>query len=246
VIDYLLYNKLKGASRFVGGEVVFGTFTVWCWTLLGLYFTLAGLISVCDVFGWEPHEYRSVRVLCRLAWVLFEVAFTCALFVFTIVWLVLVPAFYMYTGSDLGLLSFLPVCVHNVNIVLIGIEAVVNRLQFERAHFVFVVYYAGAYLVFSWIFYALNGFFFYFFIDWRRPSTLGSYTLLLGVLAAFFFFGQWVSWKTKANDSEDEPGGKPGGESNDDFAEKGWAVVDRPDVAEGDLTGKEKDEADSC
>merc|ERR1712232_628761 len=109
------------------------------------------------------------------------------------VWAVLIPAFYYYTGSDMGMLSFLPFCVHNVNIVLIGIEAVINRLYFVRAHFVFVLYFGGAYLIFSWIFFSIKGFFFYFFIDWRYRSTIVSYTLLLGILCAFFFLGQWLS-----------------------------------------------------
>merc|ERR1712232_1409920 len=67
VIDYLLYYNTKGMSRLIGGELVFATFTVWCWTLSGLYFAVAGVISLCDAFGWQPREYRSVRVLCRIA-----------------------------------------------------------------------------------------------------------------------------------------------------------------------------------
>lgn len=234
-IDYALVALVQDAggmtSRLIGGGLVFATFTVWCWTLLGLYFTLAGVISACDAFGWQPGAHHwMVRVLCRTIWVLFEVAFTCALLVFTVVWAVLVPAFYMYFGSDMGLLSFLPACVHNANLLLIGIEAVMNRLSFVRAHFVFVLYYGCAYVMFSWIFFTVKGFFFYFFIDWRYRSTLVSYTLLVGFLGAFFFLGQCVSHLTNASANDDEHDDTLGGEC---------AGTASPDAANGDLVEKD-------
>ena len=52
-------------------------------------------------------------------------------------------------------------------------------IEAGRYHLIFIFYYGAAYVIFSWIFFAYSGFFFYFFIDWRYPLVLLGYSALL-------------------------------------------------------------------
>ena len=92
--------------------------------------------------------------------------------IFLAVWLILLPAAYKSTGTDMGLFSAPSLAAHNLNFVFMLTEALLNRLCITSYHFIFVFYYGGLYVVFSWIFYAFHHFFFYFFIDWRYPLVL--------------------------------------------------------------------------
>mmetsp|Transcript_64076 Transcript_64076/g.167748 ORF Transcript_64076/g.167748 Transcript_64076/m.167748 type:complete len:348 (+) Transcript_64076:2-1045(+) len=171
------------------GPGIFATFTVWSWTLVGVYFALAGAISLATACGCSP-EGKWAHRFCCFTWALFEVMFACALLICVVVWGILLPISYMLFGSDGGLLAWYCLSAHNLNVVFMVVEASVNRLCFVKAHYVFVVYYGGLYVVFSWVWFYLHGFFFYFFIDWRHWFALVGYTVLLLALAFYFFVGR--------------------------------------------------------
>lgn len=187
--DVSMYYRVSTALHTAsGGLQVFGTFTIWSWTLIGVYFALASVASLADALGFRPKATGSI--FCCAVWVLFEVMFTVALLIWLAVWAVLLPEAYYVYGSDAGMLSFIPFCAHNLNVVFMVTDACLNRLCFASAHLVFVMYYSAAYVVFSWAFFLYNGYFFYFFIDWRQPLALAGYTTLLLFMTAFFFLGR--------------------------------------------------------
>ncbi|CAJ1390841.1 unnamed protein product [Effrenium voratum] len=193
VVDVVMVVR-DPENPLVGGFSVFATFTVWSWTLIGVYMGLAGFASVLSALGKAPEapgdELRSARCLCRIAWLLFEVMLPVSFLIFLAVWLILLPAAYKSTGTDMGLFSASSLAAHNLNFVFMLTEALLNRLCITSYHFIFVFYYGGLYVVFSWIFYAFHHFFFYFFIDWRYPLVLIGYTALLSMLTIFYFLGR--------------------------------------------------------
>lgn len=174
----------KGAVA-IGGMEVLSTFTVWCYLLVGLYFLAAGLVSTAACLGMKGESACSHLLSCAL-WVWFESMLSCAILVSVVVWGVLLPSIYIATGTDGGLLSYLTLSAHNLNSVFMLAEGLLNRLYLEPAHIVFVLYYGGLYLLFSWFFFLRTGVFWYFFIDWRSPWTIGGYTLLIATIYAFF------------------------------------------------------------
>mmetsp|Transcript_24976 Transcript_24976/g.70338 ORF Transcript_24976/g.70338 Transcript_24976/m.70338 type:complete len:381 (+) Transcript_24976:73-1215(+) len=168
--------------------VIACTFTIWCWTLIGVYFALAGVISALDAMGMKC-ENEEIQGLCCVAWVLFEGMFCCAVLVWITVWLLLLPVEYASSGTTGKLLTPLELCVHNLNVVFMSIETVVNRLCFVTPHLIFVMYYVTAYVAFSDYWFLYSGVFNYSFIDWRLVTTPVAYTLLLTVLSGCFFIG---------------------------------------------------------
>lgn len=189
-----------GSRVAVQGLDVLGTFTIWCWSLIGIYFAIAGSATAFASRG------PGSRALARFLWVFFQVMFSSAILVFLVVWLVLIPSAYAATGTSAGLLTFLPFCAHNLNVIFMSIEMYVNRLSFVRVHALFIMMYGAAYIVFSWLFYWFTGIFFYFFIDWRSPFTVIWYTALIAVLYAAFSGGQKLVLYVKEPSMSQLPG----------------------------------------
>jgi hypothetical protein len=185
-------RKLKGGSPSLGGPYVLCTFTVWSWTLIAVYLGAAGLSSTLDALGFKPTGGGARLFLC-IMWVGFEAMFSCAILVFLIVWLVLLPFIYLQTGTDGGMLRWVVLSAHNLNLVFMCVECALNSLVFNPSHFVFVLYYGLAYVVFSWIWFCVSGKFYYFFIDWRMPFTPIAYVLLIGIIFGAFVFGRRLS-----------------------------------------------------
>jgi len=173
-------------------SMAFASFTLWCWNLMGLYFLLAATASMLQASACVNHDLGVVRFLCCLAWILFEVAYTCALFVFLMVWLVLVPQLYFFTGSVHPLVTPFPLILHNASIVMLTAEGMNNRFRMHRMHILFVLYFAAAYVVFSWAWFEKQGWFFYDFIDFRSPLTPAWYTALIIFLCLCFIAAQSV------------------------------------------------------
>ncbi|CAK8994271.1 unnamed protein product [Durusdinium trenchii] len=181
------------ASKLVaGGFIVFATFTVWSWTLIGVYMGLAGAVSLASACKSTPRQGCASVLPCRIIWLLFEVMLPVSFLIFLLVWLVLLPAAYHTSGTAMGLFTPPALAAHNLNFVFMFIEALVNRLCITTYHLIFIFYYGGLYVIFSWIFFAFQHFFFYFFIDWRYPLVLIGYSGLLCMLTTFFFIGRSI------------------------------------------------------
>ena len=191
VISETMMVSQAGDSPLVSSWMAFATFTVWSWTLIGLYNLLTGCASIVDAMGMRPTGVLA-KVFCCSAWVLFEVMLPVSCLIFLLVWSVLLPLAYQTYHNDAGLLSIPALAAHNLNFIFMLTETFLNRLCITTYHLVFMFYYGGIYVIFSWFFFAAYNFFFYFFIDWRYSFVLVGYTGLLGLLAIFFFIGRCI------------------------------------------------------
>lgn len=177
----------------LGGAYTFCTFTIWSWTLIAVYLGLAGSASAFHAIGWSPGQ-RFGDGAARFMWAFFEVMFASAILVFLVVWLVLLPQAYIATGGDGGLLKWTVLSAHNLNLAFMVVDCALNCFYFHRPHFVFIVYYGCAYVVFSWCWFLYDGVFYYFFLDWRNALTPVFYVGLISVI-----YGTFVASARMAN-----------------------------------------------
>lgn len=188
--------KTAAGRPALGGAYTFCTFTVWSWTLIAVYLGLAGSASAFHAIGWAPSE-RVGDGVARFMWAFFEVMFACSILVFLVVWLVLLPEAYIQTHSDSGLLKWTVLSAHNLNLAFMVVDCALNCFHFHRPHFVFIVYYGCAYVVFSWFWFLYDGVFYYFFLDWRIVLTPVSYLGLISVLYGVFLASARLSSRLK-------------------------------------------------
>jgi hypothetical protein len=169
----------------------FAPFTVWCWTLQGLYFTMATYGSASHL-GLLSSSSTS-PALTSVACILFELSFSVAFLVSAVVSFVLMPA---TVSRGLPLDNFFkpwPLIMHNANVVFVASEMVLNRLTFDSNHHPWVLLYAATYVLFAWGWFSSRGYFFYFFLDYAAPLAPLWYLALLVLLLACFFGGLVVS-----------------------------------------------------
>jgi len=183
IVLWLLVRHVAGSgSPLSSGIWTLGTFTVWCWQMLGVYFVLSGAASLLHAWSGQCICARC-NFIANFLWVLFQMMFSYAWLVCLVVWFVLLPTTYISYGNDAGLLSFPCISMHNVNVLFMLAEMKLNRMIFVRSHLVFTLYFGFAYIVFSWLWYLEAAYFFYFFIDIRSPIVFGGYTMLLLVIS---------------------------------------------------------------
>lgn len=164
--------KLLGFDRL-------STFTLWCWTLQGVYFTLA----CCCSLSLSPSSLSSSfpeTLLLNVTWVLFEISLALAYLVTFLVTFVLIPA---AEAKEIPHKFFtpMPVLCHNANAVFMAVDLLLNRLPMPFPHIAFIQLFGLAYVLFAWRLHAKRGIFFYFFLDYDRPYGVCWY---LGLFVA--------------------------------------------------------------
>eukprot|EP00750_Incisomonas_marina_P000867 INCI10670.1.p1 GENE.INCI10670.1~~INCI10670.1.p1 ORF type:complete len:346 (-),score=32.32 INCI10670.1:100-1137(-) len=156
------------------------TFSMIAWSLEGVFFLCA---SLC--------HFRSIAPswLAKVTWVLFEVCCSFSLLVFVVVRCVLIPYARraQLTATVEKMNSWIPWTVHNVNVAMLVVEYALNTLSFQPSHCVFVMYFSAVYCVFSWLFFYFNGYFFYFFLDFRNQYGFLAYAGIPAVLSCVHF-----------------------------------------------------------
>lgn len=188
------------------------TFTVWCWSLIGVYMLVTAALSLAHMMGVRADRGYGGQLLSAAVWVLFELLFTTAILVFVVVWFVLVPK----VGPNM--LRPIPLCMHNLNVVFMSVEMMLNRLVILRWHAPFAIYFGICYVVFSWLYFFLCGRFFYFFLDWRWPFAPIAYLVLLGILLCSFIASQrLVSYAKGPSSVAMQLPGPPRGDDNADL-----------------------------
>mmetsp|Transcript_41070 Transcript_41070/g.41954 ORF Transcript_41070/g.41954 Transcript_41070/m.41954 type:complete len:287 (+) Transcript_41070:43-903(+) len=165
-------------------------FTLWCWTLLVVYFFLACICSIDFIF---MTSYISKELL-SFTWVLYELVFSTSYLVSSIVTFVLIPG-----GKAKGIpvdvfFKNTALFVHNFNIIFILIETLLNNLKFNFWHFPYVMLYGCIYVVFAWRLYWRKGFFIYFFLEYNRDYAVFFHIGLMVVLTIFYIVGCYISW----------------------------------------------------
>jgi hypothetical protein len=187
--SYVLFDKvgLTMTLSTRAGEAVsvhikhferFTTFTVWSWTMIGIYF---GIVSVCSAMKISSPDWTVPLPLLQLTWVLFEVQFSVSILITVVVTYVLIPG-----GKARGLpvknfFQITPLLMHNANVIFMLVESILNDIPFKMNHIPFAFLYGMMYVAFSWFWFQYKGVFYYFFLDYGRPWAVLMYT---GVLLA--------------------------------------------------------------
>ena len=141
-----------------------------------------------------PEVYRIChRILPSIAWICFEISFPIAYLVSAVVTFVLIP-FTKKAGLPVKTF-FLPMAIlmHNANVMFMALEFMINELQFSYYHFIFMLFYGLAYVVFSWVWHHYHGMFYYFFLDYHRPYAFWWHLALLSLVSVLFFIGYYLS-----------------------------------------------------
>jgi hypothetical protein len=124
-----------------------------------------------------------------VTWVLFEVSFPVGFVVSSIVTFVLIPHAKRTDMPTDNFFVIIPILMHNVNIVFMALEIIVNRIPFSLWHFPFILLYGICYGVFSWVFYHYYGFYHYFFLNYDRKGAIYWYIALMVIIGGFFILG---------------------------------------------------------
>lgn len=190
---------LKHASRF-------SVFTVWCWSLQGIYFFLACLCTASVPAhlgngGSDGLLFVLPKPLLNLTHVLFEVSFAVAYLVTFVVTFVLIPGTRSRNMPTDNFFSFLPLLFHNANVFFMLCEVLLNNTTIVASHFPFVVIYGSCYVVFSWIWFHYNGVFYYFFMDYDAPFAWLWFICLLLAVSCFYFLGWGISMASRTGNT---------------------------------------------
>lgn len=180
----------------------FTPFTVWCWSLLGIYHVLVTLAGTAEMLQKYQYVGPLVDILVtlttstlyvRLTTVCFQISFSMAFLVSSIVTYVLIPGC-KSQGIPVDLFyQPLPLLFHNANVVVVVMEGLLNSIHFVPAHFLFVVLFGTAYVVFSWWWYEVKGVFYYFFLDYEHKRAVLLHLGLITCVAIFFFVGLGIN-----------------------------------------------------
>jgi hypothetical protein len=160
----------------------FSMFTVWCWTIQGIYFLLAGIHSYHYLYNQTstiPLTLDPTSPLSIVTWVLFELSFASAFMVSATVTFVLIPGLKARNMPTTTFYTFFGLLFHNANIILIVMDAMLNSIPVNSMHVPFGMLYAMSYVAFSWYWFEKKGVFYYFFLDYAPNNAIFSYMALL-------------------------------------------------------------------
>lgn len=163
----------------------FTTFTVWSWTLIGVYF---GIVSLCSIITVYLPGWTVPQLLLQFAWILFEVQFSISILITVVVTFVLIPG-----GKSRGLpvnnfFKITPLLMHNANVIFMLVESILNDIPFQMNHIPFALLYGLTYVAFSWAWFQYKGVFYYFFLDYGRPWAVLMYMgVVLAVSLSLFY-----------------------------------------------------------
>lgn len=162
------------------GIVQFSTFTRWSWMLQGVYMVSANL-------HW------------RISRPLFGVSFSSALLVTTVAYGVLVPMALFRThpphqaGHITVLLSPTSHMMHLTNTAQMLCDVWLSQDRTMRvADLPYSIGWLLLYGLFEWCCYARTGMWHYPFMDYTQPYAWASYSILVGVVSAYWRLGSSV------------------------------------------------------
>lgn len=163
----------------------FTVFTVWCWSIIGVYFFLVLCVTVQHFrFSSSPLYETSIvsPLLLQFTWIVFEVAYTCALLVTLMVTFVILPNMHRKHIPTHPMFTYTPLLTHNANVIFMTAELFLNKLSFHPSHVLFVIIFALAYVLFAWYWYYVTGVFYYIFLDYNSSFVVPIYiALCIGV-----------------------------------------------------------------
>lgn len=194
-LDISLFTRGKVHDITLKHEGRFTAFTVWCWTLQGVYFFFAIISSINHILV-EYHQkpiFEMHNEILFITWVIFEISFSMSFLVTIVVTFVLIPSGIKKGISNDGMFKFFPLLFHNANVAFMVWEILTNKFKFSMNHFPFVLLYGCAYSIFSWYFFYCRKVFLYFFLDYDAPYAIPAYLGLLTAVSVFFILGYFIS-----------------------------------------------------
>lgn len=184
-------SRLPPKSVSFKGFERLSTFTVQCWALQLVYFSLATVCSALQLAGVSATAVPPA--LANFAHVLYEVSVGTSLLTTIIVTFVLLPARIRKGdfASARRMLSWRPQLMHNANLAFATTELLLNSMPVMISHFVFAVLFGINYVLVSWWWLKRTGIIYYPFLDptLPAPKAIALHTLLIGILGAFFAIG---------------------------------------------------------
>ncbi|MEC7706942.1 MAG: hypothetical protein VX723_03195, partial [Candidatus Thermoplasmatota archaeon] len=156
-------------------------FTVWSFVAFGIYFTLAAITSLSEVFGWSVKTW----VLAVIP-PMFSIACGTALLVTVVVTYYLIPN-NLEKGFDVAkYFLWYEIVMHNLNVILLGLDLVLGGVDISLGMVVFPLIFGIAYVFFAYL-YAIygGGFYMYDFLD---PRLSRAPYIHLGLFAMISFF----------------------------------------------------------
>lgn len=127
----------------------------------------------------DPTTETKTPIIHRVFWVMFEVAFTVAVFVDLVFWTTL------YTGS----LDAIVIVLHALNGMLMLGELCLNSLVFAPGHIIFVWIILLMYLIEVWVWHAVGNVWAYAFLDYSNNLAFVYYPALFVTATVTFFIG---------------------------------------------------------
>jgi hypothetical protein len=162
------------------------TFTLWCFTLLFFYFTLAAYCSGAAFIG-RGDVVPSGIVMATL--VLFEVSYPMSFLVSAVVTFVLVPMARRHNDPMDRLFRWRSLMMHNGNVLMMQLAMLSAPPPVTLVHLPYAVLFGCCYALFAWYWFWRTRVFYYFFLDYRRPYAVMVYLGLLAALTMLYGLG---------------------------------------------------------
>jgi hypothetical protein len=162
------------------------TFTLWCFTLLFFYFTLAAYCSGAAFVG-RGDVVPSGIVMATL--ILFEVNYPMSILVTTVVTFVLIPVARRHNDPISHMFRWRSLMTHNGNVLMMQLAMLSAPPPITLAHLPYAVLFGCCYAIFAWYWFWRTRVFYYFFLDYRRPYAIVAYLGLLTFLTMLYGLG---------------------------------------------------------
>ena len=162
------------------------TFTLWCFTLLFFYFTLAAYCSGAAFVG-RGDVVPSYIMTATL--VLFEVNYPMSILVTAIVTFVLVPVARRHNDPIDNMFRWRSLMMHNGNVLMMQLAMLSAPPPVTLAHLPYAMLFGCCYAVFAWYWFWRTRVFYYFFLDYHRPYAVVIYLGLLAFLTMLYGLG---------------------------------------------------------
>ena len=190
LITYAGTRLAPRSANFQGLERL-TTYTVQCWALQLLYFTLAAAASALHLAGGGAVVAGGISLpsaLCRAVHILYQLVVQTSLLVTCVVTFVLLPT-RLRRGDVVGarrMLGLRPQLMHNANLAFAASELLYNNLPVLPTHFVFGALFGVQYVLLSWWWVRRTGIVYYPFLDPTLPDkqAVAFHVALLSVIAA--------------------------------------------------------------
>mmetsp|Transcript_12797 Transcript_12797/g.35942 ORF Transcript_12797/g.35942 Transcript_12797/m.35942 type:complete len:313 (-) Transcript_12797:400-1338(-) len=168
-------------------------YTIWNWTLLWVYFSMAAHQS-WRLLRSKPGSWPRLDSLGQATVVLFHICATNAMLIDTITWTALVPMLVKYNPNQEEAVhfskiffSFLSYNEHGVNLALMLVELFINNMQFYPHMLGYVQLLSCTFGCWANLYFFLAGQWLYPFLDTSRPTAWEAYLALFA--AHWVFYG---------------------------------------------------------